>query len=335
MLPAVDAFSGIGGMTYALRGAVRTVAYCENDPECQAVLQNNMRRGLLPKAPIIPDVRHLARHPWPEAVQVLLAGFPCQDISSAVQRTPVGARLGKQSRLVHHLFAMIDRHSSVRAVFLENAPTMVNHGHDYVVRNLARRGFSVRWGLFSAEEVGALHVRKRWFCLAVRGHIALRAVEVSKMPPLRAPRMLPYERRSRIEMHARGRMLGNSVVPQCAAYAWNCLIRAPPDPVHPAHTPVQVRRGPPAFTSRSLGIERRLWGTVTRTSWMQHRDMRERRRGNQLVNQLYYDDKTQAFLKRRYGWRGPARLTSLHFSINSVWVEALMGYPAGWTHLTN
>ena len=331
MLPAVDAFAGIGGMTYALRGAVRTIAYCEIDPNCQAVLLNNMRRRLLPAAPIVPDVKALAGHHFSAEPVVVLGGFPCQDVSSAVQHIPLGAALGKQSRLVHYLFSFIDRHRSVQVVFLENVDAVVKHGHEYVIRSLVQRGFSVRWGLFSAEEVGALHVRKRWFCLAVRGHAMLRAVKVQKMPPLRAQRMVPYSSESRRSMRLRCPMLGNSVVPQCVAHAWNTLIRAPADPTNPVHVARRTLHTRHMFTCTPLRLSRPVWGTPTRTSWGQHRDLQRDSRTYQLANQLYYDDDTQAFLRKRYGWRGPVRFTDRHFSINPAWVEALMGYPAGWT----
>lgn len=48
----LDLFSGIGGITLALKEFVKTVAYCEIDPYCQSVLLSRMQEGNLPKAPI-------------------------------------------------------------------------------------------------------------------------------------------------------------------------------------------------------------------------------------------------------------------------------------------
>lgn len=52
----LDLFSGIGGLTLALRGRVIPVAYCENDGYAQAVLLSRMRDGSIPTAPIWDDV---------------------------------------------------------------------------------------------------------------------------------------------------------------------------------------------------------------------------------------------------------------------------------------
>jgi len=51
----LDLFSGIGGITLALKGYVRPVAYCENDRYCQAVLLSRMADGSIPIAPIWDD----------------------------------------------------------------------------------------------------------------------------------------------------------------------------------------------------------------------------------------------------------------------------------------
>ncbi len=46
----------------------------------QAVLRNNIGRGVLDEAPIHNDVRTFTADMLGESPQVLLAGFPCQDI---------------------------------------------------------------------------------------------------------------------------------------------------------------------------------------------------------------------------------------------------------------
>lgn len=52
-------FSGIGGLDLALKPWVRTVAYCEVDPNCRRVLAERMQHGRLDTAPIFEDVRDL------------------------------------------------------------------------------------------------------------------------------------------------------------------------------------------------------------------------------------------------------------------------------------
>ena len=50
LLRSLDLFSGIGGLTVALRGVVRPVAYCDIDSAAQAVLADRMKQRLLPRA---------------------------------------------------------------------------------------------------------------------------------------------------------------------------------------------------------------------------------------------------------------------------------------------
>lgn len=55
----LDLFSGIGGITQALKGYVEPVVYCERDRYAQAVLLSRMSAGELPIAPIWDDVTTL------------------------------------------------------------------------------------------------------------------------------------------------------------------------------------------------------------------------------------------------------------------------------------
>ena len=58
-LRTLDLFSGVGGITHALRGFASPEMYCDIDPHAQAVLRNLMRQGKLPSAPIHADVTTL------------------------------------------------------------------------------------------------------------------------------------------------------------------------------------------------------------------------------------------------------------------------------------
>lgn len=59
MLYGLDLFTGIGGITLALKKWVVPIAYCEIEPYCQSVLLQRMQEGNLPKAPIWDDIRSL------------------------------------------------------------------------------------------------------------------------------------------------------------------------------------------------------------------------------------------------------------------------------------
>lgn len=158
----LDLFSGIGGITIALGRWVRPVAYCENDRFAQAVLLSRMADGSLPRAPIWDDVSTLHGDMLPPDIDIIYGGFPCQDISCAgLQRGLEGERSG----LVREIWRLADE-IRPRYIFLENVPAIVTAGFDSVLAALAKRGFDARWMCLSAADVGACHLRNRWWLLA-------------------------------------------------------------------------------------------------------------------------------------------------------------------------
>ena len=157
----LDLFSGIGGLTSALMPWVRPVAYCEIDRFCQAVLLSRMADGRLPVAPIWDDVARLGAAQLPP-VDIIYGGFPCQDLSCAGN----GAGLaGERSGLFFEVEGLA-REIRPRFVFLENVPAIRTRGADVVVGRLAGLGYDCRWGVLSAFDVGAPHLRERWWLLA-------------------------------------------------------------------------------------------------------------------------------------------------------------------------
>ncbi len=161
VLNGLDLFSGIGGITLALREWVRPVAYCEIDTYCQAVLLSRMVNGDLPCAPIWDDIRSLEADTLP-AIDIIYGGFPCQDISCAGR----GAGLeGERSGLFFEIVRLL-RELRPRFCFLENVPAITVRGGWRVVGELAALGYDCRWGVLSAYDVGAPHIRERWWLLA-------------------------------------------------------------------------------------------------------------------------------------------------------------------------
>lgn len=163
-LNGLDLFSGIGGISLALRPWVRTICYVEIERYCQAVLASRMGEGCLDVAPIWDDVRSLDGKSWRGVVDIIAGGFPCQDISTAGR----GAGLeGERSGL---FFEIIRLASEIRPrfIFLENVPAIIVDGRGGwdAVGELAALRYDCRWGLLSAADVGAAHERDRWWCLA-------------------------------------------------------------------------------------------------------------------------------------------------------------------------
>jgi DNA (cytosine-5)-methyltransferase 1 len=226
-LPLLDLFSGIGGLSIALSSVCRTVAYCESSPPAQAVLQRNMAAGRLATAPVFDDVTKLRARDLPTPPVVITAGFPCQDASLASPFSAQGIQ-GERTGLVSHVFRLARELSgSLKIIFLENVPNFQYTGMDQVIASLHKLGFRVAYGIFAASSVGAAHQRRRWFCFAVkagyephlRTHLSGEAVDWSE----RVPRFRPRTPATNIDMLVRCSLLGNAVVPTCAAHAYAML----------------------------------------------------------------------------------------------------------------
>ncbi len=161
VLHGLDLFSGIGGITKALDGYVRPIAYCEIEPYARGVLLSRMADGSLPSAPIWDDICSLTADILPK-IDIIYGGFPCQDISVAGRGVGLG---GERSGLFFEIARLV---GEIRPafVFLENVPAIRTRGLGRVLKTMADLGYDCRWGALSAADVGANHKRERWFLLA-------------------------------------------------------------------------------------------------------------------------------------------------------------------------
>jgi DNA (cytosine-5)-methyltransferase 1 len=222
-------FSGIGGLDVALSGYVRAIAYCEIDPYCQGVLLSRIANGNLGNAPIWDDVRSLDGKEFLNSIDIIYAGFPCQDISIAANGKGLeGERSGLFFEIVR-----LSKDIKPKFIFLENVPAITTRGGLQVVREITEMGYDCRWYIISAASIGALHKRERWFLLANSRCKCKRSEDQSERTPFHTSRCggfwetepsvgrvvdgLPY----RLE---RIRALGNSVVPQQAKEAFEILM---------------------------------------------------------------------------------------------------------------
>lgn len=156
-------FAGAGG---GLLGGMllghRTVCAVELEPYCRKVLLQRQRDGILPWFPIWDDVRTFDGKPWRGIADVVCGGFPCQDISVAGTRKGLeGERSGLWSE-----FARIISEVQPRFVFVENSPALLIRGIGRVLGDLAEMGFDAKWGVISANDVGAPHLRERIWIMA-------------------------------------------------------------------------------------------------------------------------------------------------------------------------
>lgn len=162
MINGLDLFSGIGGISLALKDLVKPIAYVEIDRYCQGVLRSRMAEKKLHQGEIHGDIKLFNGKPYKGEIDIIYGGFPCQDISIAGNGEGLG---GRRSGL---FFEIIRLTKEIRPsfVFLENVPAIRTRGLHRVIQEFTELRYDCRWTVVSAKEVGAHHLRKRWFMLA-------------------------------------------------------------------------------------------------------------------------------------------------------------------------
>jgi len=163
----ISLFSGYGGLDLGVRRVIpnlRVVAYVEIEAYAVELLAQKIQRGEMDEAPIFTDVTKFPAHLFRDKVHLVIAGYPCQDFSSAGNRAGLE---GKRGKMWGYTRAVVNG-CNARAFFGENVDGHVSLGLDTVVSDLAEDGFMVKGGIYSAFEVGAPHLRKRIFSLSFR-----------------------------------------------------------------------------------------------------------------------------------------------------------------------
>lgn len=155
-----SAFSGIGGMDLAFAAAGFDIRWqIEINPFCQRILTKHKVK-YWPNARLYDDIK-TARDL--EKVDVIIGGFPCQDVSNAGKKK--GIKEGTRSGLWIELARLI---GEVRPAFvlLENVAAITSRDGTRVIADLTALGYDAEWGIIPAATVGAPHERKRWWAVA-------------------------------------------------------------------------------------------------------------------------------------------------------------------------
>jgi DNA (cytosine-5)-methyltransferase 1 len=154
--------TGYGGLdlgVLAALGGGRIAWVADPDPHIAQILDARS-----PGIPNLGDLRHID---WTavEPVDVLAAGFPCQDISAAGKRA--GIEKGVRSGLWADIVAGV-RLLRPALVVVENVAGLRwrNGGLHRVLGDLAEAGYDALWRSVRAADVGAAHRRERVFLLA-------------------------------------------------------------------------------------------------------------------------------------------------------------------------
>jgi DNA (cytosine-5)-methyltransferase 1 len=154
-------FAGVGGIELGLsRSGFDTQMICEIDPGAAEVLRRRF------EIDVEPDVRSLRAFP---KVDVLAAGFPCQDLSQAGRTVGIA---GEQSGLVAEIFKRLPARGGPKWLLLENVPFMLQlqrgKAMRYVVDELERLGFTWAYRIVDTRSFGLPQRRRRVLLLASR-----------------------------------------------------------------------------------------------------------------------------------------------------------------------
>jgi DNA (cytosine-5)-methyltransferase 1 len=159
-MKVVGLFAGVGGIELGLsRSGFEASMLCEFDPAAQAVL-----RARFPGAELTSDVRELKR--LPKDVDLVTAGFPCQDLSQAGKTRGIE---GERSGLVAEVFRLL-RKSDVPTVLIENVSFMLQldggRAMQFAVENLTAMGYRWAYRVLDSQAFGLPQRRQRVFLLA-------------------------------------------------------------------------------------------------------------------------------------------------------------------------
>ena len=243
MLTMGSLFSGIGGLELGLErafeGQLQTAWQVEENQFCCSVLERHW-----PNAKRYDDVRTVGA-PNLEPVDILCGGFPCQDISIAGKGEGLN---GKRSGLWWEFHRIINE-LRPSVVVMENVSAITIRGLSAVVGSLTQIGYDCQWTIISARQCGAPHLRRRWFCVAYPNSQRIQEQPIwsesvgqtrqsecgsSKDQGTRQnywqgfPTQSPVCRRNdgipnRVD---RLKSLGNAVVPQCAEWVGQQIIKS-------------------------------------------------------------------------------------------------------------
>jgi len=183
-------FAGIGGMETGLhRAGHATAMLCEVWEPAVAVLRHRF-----PGVALAGDIRDLSA--LPDDVDLVAAGFPCQDLSQAGMTAGIG---GARSGLVGHVFRLLD-HRPVPWVVLENVSFMLHLGRgralETIVSAFERRGY--RWAYRVVNSLGFLPQRRE------RVYLVATRTDADPADVLFADQVACPERATTLDSHAHG-----------------------------------------------------------------------------------------------------------------------------------
>ena len=240
-------FAGAGGgILGGLLLGWRTVCAVEIDPYARSVLLARQNDGTLAPFPIWDDIRTFDGKPWRGIVDVVSGGFPCTDISAAGK----GAGIEGENSGLWVEMARIIGEVRPRFAFVENSPVLTSRGLHRVLGDLAALGMRSRWGVVSAADTGAPHIRERIWIVAesifsdAHGEPKRRSTEsrsqCNKWPT--KPELGRVVSNGVAFRMDRLKAIGNGQVPRVVKLAWELLNPLPVREPNPRPEPNQTQQ---------------------------------------------------------------------------------------------
>jgi DNA (cytosine-5)-methyltransferase 1 len=173
-------FSGVGGLELGFQGDPwQTVLLCENDPVARHVLK---ARFGLDDAAMPDDVSALGS--LPPGTDIVVGGFPCQDVSSVGQKAGMD---GGRSSLISQLLDLVEKNPP-EWVVLENVAFMLKLKRGQVIRyvteRLAEVGYRWAYRTVNTQAFGLPQRRRRVFIVASRNHDPKRVLYADEAGPV-------------------------------------------------------------------------------------------------------------------------------------------------------
>lgn len=156
----VGLFAGIGGLELGLgRAGHECAMLCEIDKSALAVLDQQFSE--VPKHGDITTLKRL-----PQGTDLVVAGFPCQDLSQAGKTAGI---TGARSGLVGEVFRLVER-DRVPWLVLENVPFMLQLARgkalDVIIAAIERLGYRWAYRVLDSRAFGVPQRRERVFLVA-------------------------------------------------------------------------------------------------------------------------------------------------------------------------
>ncbi len=231
-------FSGRGGFDVAAqRCGITTLWNCEQNEW----LRHKLKR-IDEKAKQYTDVRTLQN---PPKVDILSAGFPCQDISISNWKNKKGIK-GSRSGLWCEVKRIA---STVKPGFLilENSSNLRRQGLEVVLSDLSEIGYDAEWCCLRASDFGYPHGRERMYIIAYSRSYRCREnlfqpLETFELSTIWTPTET-YLRVSSCRINGFGNIraiqrgnvihnfgseihaFGNAIMPVVAEYLFKCVLR--------------------------------------------------------------------------------------------------------------